>query len=407
MWITPEALLPEPHPDTLAVHAGKLEIPVNPASSPPLFQASSYEFDDLDQVERIYSGESAGRIYGRYGGPNGAQFESALAALEGAEAAAGASAGMSAIDAALAPLLASGDALVAGRELYGGTHALLENDYRKAGIRVEYVDQTDLEAVRGALARVRPKVLYVEALTNPLLHVADLPGLCALGRAAGARVVVDATFATPVLFRALEHGADLVVHSVGKYLGGHGDVGAGVLAGSAALVEPARAYLVRRGATIAHFEAWLGLRGLRTLGLRMQRHSDNAQALAAFLATRPEVGAVHHPSLPEHPQHALAARLYPRGSGGMLAFDLQGGRGAVQTFLRGLRTIAVVHSLGEVATTISHPASASHRFLDPALRSALGVGAGTLRLSAGIEAADDIIADLAAAFAGLHEHARA
>ena len=407
MWITPEALLPEPHPDTLAVHAGRLEIPVNPASSPPLFQASSYEFEDLDEVERVYSGQSAGRIYGRYGGPNGAQFESAVAELEGAEAAAGAAAGMSAIDAALAPLLGTGDGLLAGRELYGGTVALVENDYRKAGVRVEYVEQSDLEAVRGALARSAPKVLYIEALTNPLLHVADLPALCALGREHGAKVVVDATFATPVLLRALEHGADLVVHSVGKYLGGHGDVGAGVLAGSAALVEPARAYLVRKGAVIPHFEAWLGLRGLRTLALRMERHSANARHVAAFLATRAEVARVHHPSRPDHPQHALAARLYPRGTGGMLAFELAGGRLAVEHFLRRLRTVAVVHSLGEVATTISHPVSASHRFVEPGARAELGVGEGTLRLSVGIEDVRDIEADLASAFAGLSERARA
>jgi len=407
MWITPEAHLPESRPDTLAVHAGRLEIPVNTASSPPLFQASSYEFDDLDEVERVYSGESAGRIYGRYGGPNGAQFESALAELEGAESAAGAAAGMSAIDAALATLLAGGGGLLAGRELYGGTSALLENDYRKAGVRVEYVDQSDLDAVEAALERSRPKVLYVEALTNPLLHVADLPALGRLARGNGARLVVDATFATPVLLRALDHGADLVVHSVGKYLGGHGDVGAGVLAGSADLVEPARAYLVRRGAVIPHFEAWLALRGLRTLALRMERHSANARAVAAFLAGRAEVVAVHHPSLPAHPQHELSARLYPRGTGGMLAFDLAGGREAVAGFLGALRTVAVVHSLGEVATTISYPPSASHRYVDPGARASLGVGEGTLRLSTGIEDVRDILDDLSAAFAGLHGRVRA
>jgi cystathionine beta-lyase/cystathionine gamma-synthase len=408
MWITPEALLREPHPETLAVHAGTLDTPVNPASSPPLYQASSYEFEDLDEVERVYAGAVPGRIYGRYGGPNGAQFESAVAELEGAESAAGAAAGMSAIDAVLATLLArGGGGLLAGRELYGGTAALVENDYRKAGVPVHFVDQSDVGAVRAALAAHRPKVLYVEALTNPLLHVADVPGLAAAAREAGAALVVDATFATPFLLRPLEHGADAVVHSVGKYLGGHGDVGAGVLAGRAELVEPARAYLVRRGAGIAHFEAWLALRGLRTLALRMERHSVNARAVAAFLAERPEVLGVAHPSLPGHPQHALASRLYPRGTGGMLAFELRGGLPSVERFVRGLKTIAVVHSLGEVATTISHPPSASHRFIAPDARAGLGVGEGTLRLSTGIEAAADIIADLAGAFAGLHERARA
>jgi cystathionine gamma-synthase len=403
----PEAALPEAHLDTLAVHAGRLELPTNPASGPPLFQASSYEFSDLDEVEAVYAGAAAGRIYGRYGGPNGAQFESAMAALEGAEAAAGAASGMAAIDAALGTLLRPGDVLLAGRELYGGTYTLVENDYRQAGVDVHFVDQTDLQAVSAALSRLRPKVLYVEALTNPLIGVADVPALAAAARAAGAAVVVDATFATPVLFRPLEHGADLVVHSVGKYLGGHGDVGAGILVGRADLVASARSRLVRRGATIPHFEAWLAVRGLRTLALRMERHSANARVLAAFLAARPEVGRAYHPSLPEHPQHALAERLYPRGTGGMLAFDLRGARDAVDAFLRGLRTIAIVHSLGEVATTISHPPSASHRMLDGGARAALGVGDGTLRLSAGIEDVRDIVDDLASAFAGLDGRARA
>ena len=385
----------EPHPDTLAVHAGRLVVPSNVASSPPLFQASSYEFADLDDVEEIYAGRRPGAIYGRYGGPNARQFEDAIAALEGAQAAAGAAAGMSAIDAALATNVAPGRGIVATREIYGGTYALLENDYRDRGLPVAYVDQHDLGAVEAALAAYRPGVLYVEALTNPFVNVADLPALAALAHAADARLVVDATFATPVLVRPLEHGADLVVHSVGKYLGGHGDVGAGVLAGSAELVERAREYLVRRGATIPHFEAWLALRGLRTLALRMERHGANAVAAAAFLAARPEVARVHHPSLPGHSHHARAARLYPHGTGGIVAFDLHGGRATVDAFLRGLERIAIVHSLGEVASTIGYPAVSSHRPLPAEQRRALGVGDATVRLSAGIERAEDILADLA------------
>ncbi len=395
------------HVDTAAVHAGQLEIPGNRASSPPLFQASSYEFDDLEQVEDIYSGTAPGAIYGRYGGPNGAQFEAALAELEGTPAAVGASAGMAAIDAALAVARGTGASLLVSQELYGGTYSLLEKDYRERGAGVTYVDQQDLAAVAEALERERPAALYVEALTNPLVNVADLPELAALAHAVGALLIVDATFATPALLRPFELGADLVAHSVGKYIGGHGDVGAGVLAGHAALIDEARAYLVRKGATMPHFEAWLALRGLRTLSLRMERHSANATAVAAFLARAPEVAAVYHPSLPAHPGHGLAARLYPRGTGGMLAFDLAGGADAVATFLRGLRTVAIVHSLGELATTISYPAVSSHRMLPPERRRALGVGAGTLRLSVGIEHAGDVIADLAQALAGLDQRVRA
>jgi cystathionine gamma-synthase len=407
MWIRTRFVVPDPDPETLAVHAGRLEKPANSGSSPPLFQASSYEFRDLAEVEAVYAGAVTGRIYGRYGGPNGAQFEAAVAELEGAEVAAGAASGMAAIDAALSTAGGPGQAILAAREVYGGTLQLLENDYRKAGVPVEYVDSHDHEAVAAALARLCPKVLYLEALSNPLVHVADLPALSALAHAHGARVVVDSTFASPILFQPLAHGADLVVHSVGKYLGGHGDVGAGVLAGRAELVAPAAAYLIRRGANLPHFEAWLALRGMRTLALRMSRHSSNAAAVANLLAGSPRVERVHHPSLTSHPQHELAARLYPNGTGGIVAFDLAGGRPAVERFLAGLRTIAIVHSLGEVASTISYPALASQRSLAPEARAALGVGPGTLRVSVGIEAPADILADLAAALAGLGERVRA
>lgn len=393
--------------DTAAVRSGAFSPPLNAASSPPLYQASSYEFADLDEVAAIYGGDREGRIYGRYGGPNGGHFESAIAELEGAQAAVGAASGMAAIDAALRTNIPAGGTILATSELYGGTFALLENEYQERGIRIVYADQCDLAAVRAALQRERPGVLYLEALTNPLMHVADLPALCALAREFGAISVVDATFATPVLIRPLDHGADLVLHSCGKYLGGHGDVGAGVLAGRKDLVERARATLVRCGATIPHFEAWLALRGVRTLALRMARHSTNSVAVAAALAADPAVAAVHHPSRPEHPQQALAARLYPRGTGGIVAFDLHGGAESVDRFLRGLCGIPIVHSLGEVATTISYPAVSSHRALPAEARHRIGVGDGTLRLSVGIEDPADLVAEIERALAGLSARVRA
>ncbi len=241
----------------------------------------------------------------------------------------------------------------------------------------------------------------MEALTNPRVRVADLPVLAALARRAGARLVVDATFASPALIAPCSLGADLVVHSVGKYIGGHGDVGAGVLSGRLELVQRARAYLVRTGATIPHFEAWLALRGLRTLALRMERHSRNAAAVAAFLEGCGRVRHVAHPSLASHPEHALAARLYPGGTGGIVSFAIDGGEREVDAFLRGLRTVAIVHSLGEVATTIGYPAVSSHRPFSRAQRHALGIDDGTLRLSVGIEHERDIIADLELGFAAL------
>jgi cystathionine beta-lyase/cystathionine gamma-synthase len=390
---------------TLAVHAGRFLVPSNPPSSPPLFQASSYEFSDLTDVEDIYAGKRAGAIYGRYGGPNGGHFETAVAELEGASEAVGAASGMAAIAAALTTSLGPGEPIVCASELYGGTTALLENDFQLNGHRRIVVEISDHQAVGAALESSGSPVLYVEALSNPLLHVADLPALADIAHAAGACLIVDATFASPILCRPLHYGVDLVVHSVGKYLGGHGDVGAGVVSGSSARCGPIRQWLIRNGATIPHFEAWLALRGLRTLGLRMPRHSTNAAAVATYLTTVPAVAHVHHPSLPGHQQHALAQRLYPLGTGGIVAFDLLGDRGAVDAFVGSLEMIAIVHSLGEVATTISYSAASSHRLQSADERRRQGVTAATLRLSCGIEDARDIIADLNSAFERSLQHA--
>jgi cystathionine beta-lyase/cystathionine gamma-synthase len=394
------------HIDTAAVHAGALSVPSNPASAPPLFAASSYVFRDLDEMEAIYDGSLQGAIYGRYGGPNGLQFASAMAELEGAEAAVATASGMAAIDAAWGPLVAPGDRIVASMELYGGSYDLLEKDYRQKGVDVVFVPQGDLEAIRAAVLERAPKIVHVETLTNPLIHVTDLHAVANLAHAAGAVCTVDATFTTPILGRPLEQGADVVIHSVGKYIGGHADVGCGVLAGRRDLIAGAQAWVIRRGAPVSHFDAWLALRGLRTLALRMARHSENARSVAAMLAQRPEVAAVYHPSLPSHPQHEMTGKLYPRGTGGMLAFDLRGGAQAVRAFMRALRRIKIVHSLGEVATTISYSVRSSHRVLSEAQRKALGVGEGTLRLSCGIEDARDIVADLEKALASAGSGAR-
>jgi cystathionine gamma-synthase len=392
------------HPDTLSVHAGHFVTPANAGASPPLYQAAAYRFRDLDDVEAVYSGEVSGAIYGRYGGPNGSHFASAVAELEGAEAAFASSNGMSAIDAALAVSTGPGETIVATRDIYGGTYELLIHQYAAPRANVIFVDQTNLAEVEAVLQRTKASVFYIEALTNPLMRVADFPALASICKKTGTRFIVDATFATPVLVRPLDYGADIVLHSATKYLGGHGDVGAGVAAGSATHIDSIRKHLIRNGATVAHFDAWLAMRGIRTLSLRMERHSANAAALAAYLETQAAVTKVHHPSLVSHPQHTLARKLYPRGTGGMLAFDLNGGRNTVDRFLRGLRRIEIVHSLGEVATTIGYSAVSSHRGIPEALRHELGVTEGTLRLSAGIEHSDDLIADLEHAFAGLSSH---
>lgn len=345
-------------------------------------------------MEKTYAQSLHSAVYGRYGGPNGAQFAAAVAELEGAEAAVAAASGMAVLDAAWGPVCRPGDRIVASTELYGGAYDLLEKDYRQRGVEVQFLPQGDLGALETAVSAPAVKIVHVETLTNPLVHVTDVEAVARLAHRAGAICTVDATFTTPVLGQPLRLGADLVLHSVGKYIGGHADVGCGVLAGRRDLVETAQAWIIRRGAPIAHFDAWLALRGLRTLALRMTRHSENASAVARFLASRDEIAAVYHPSLRDHPQHELAARLYPAGTGGMLAFDLRGGEKVVDPFLRALRRVAIVHSLGEVATTISYSVRSSHRVLTPEQRRALGVGEGTLRLSCGIEDARDIVADL-------------
>ncbi|TAM62297.1 PLP-dependent transferase [bacterium] len=381
--------------DTLAVHAGVLQTPANAPVSPPLYQAAAYVFEDLEDVEAIYGGDKPGKIYWRYGGPNGDAFARAVAELEGAADGVGAASGVAAICAAFFTNLKAGDHAVVTRDVYGGTYAIVTKDFPARGIASTFVDACDPQALRAAIEPGRTKVVYLEALTNPLMRIPALEQAVELAHAAGALVVIDATFASPALFHALDYGADIVVHSVTKYIGGHGDVGAGVLVGSHALIGAARSYLVRTGATIPHFEAWLAQRGLRTLGLRMERHSRNAEAAAAFLADAgAAVVSVHHPSLPSHPQHAAAARLFPLGCGGMLSFELAGGRAVVDAFIKGLRMIEVVHSLGEVATTVSYSVASSHRGIPAAERDALGVTESLLRLSCGIERGADIIDDL-------------
>jgi cystathionine gamma-synthase len=264
---------------------------------------------------------------------------------------------------------------------------------------VTFVDATEAAAVEAAVTEATRAIL-VEAISNPLLRVADLPGLAALARRRGLALVVDSTFASPALLRPVEHGATAVHHSATKYLSGHGDVTAGVLVGSRALVDAARAEAVRVGLNLGPFDAWLTLRGVRTLALRMDRHSTNALALARFLADRPEVARVHYPGLPDHPQHALARTLLPDGFGGMLSLELADGADAVHRFFRALAgasgspvrepRIAFAPSFGDVTTTWTYPARTSHRPLSEDERAKLGIGPGLVRVSVGIEDLEDL-----------------
>jgi cystathionine beta-lyase/cystathionine gamma-synthase len=287
--------------------------------------------------------------------------------------------------------------ILATRELYGGTLALLRKDLEPAGYESQLVDLTDLDAVRRAMDGAG--LVLAETITNPLCRVPDLEAIVAMAQARSVPVLVDNTFATPVLCRPIEVGATAVMHSATKYLGGHSDLVAGVIVGGASLMAEARARSVRTGTTLGPFDSWLALRGLRTLDVRMRRHSDNALALARAMRSMHGVARIHHPLLEDSPSHSLASRLLPAGSGGMMAFDLEGGRAAVQAMMSRFQLVVFAASLGGVETTISYPEITSHRGLTPAERAELGVGPGTVRVSVGIEAAEDIVADFAQALA--------
>jgi cystathionine beta-lyase/cystathionine gamma-synthase len=304
---------------------------------------------------------------------------------------------MAALYLAIVALTPKPATIVATRELYGGTLNLLRQDLEPAGYEAHFVDIGDLDAVRRALDGAG--LVLIETITNPLCGVADIEAIARMARDRGVRVLVDNTFATPILCRPLELGADLVMHSATKYIGGHSDLLAGVVVGGNELIAAARARSVRTGATLGPFDAWLALRGLRTLEVRMARHSENALALARALSTVQGVSKVHHPLLDGSPWAAVARRILPQGAGGMMAFDLEGGRAAVQRMMSRFQMVSFAASLGGVETTISYPEITSHRSLSPEQRAELGVTPGTVRVSVGIEAADDIVADFTQAIA--------
>lgn len=376
--------------DSKAVHAGRRARAREPLA-PPIEQSSVYVYEELEDYDAVARGSSPGHVYARNSNESVATLERALAALEAAEEAVATSSGMAAILVAVSALAPRPGRVVAPPDLYGGTTVLFRNELARWGYVLD--TRRDLEGLEGAV------LVLAETITNPLVRVADLEDLCRRANAAGVPVLVDNTFATPILCRPLELGASAVVHSATKYIGGHSDLVAGVVCGSREAMAKARGASVRLGTTLGPFEAWLALRGLRTLHLRMPRHSANALALATALQEAPGVVAVHYPTLPGSAQEALAGRLLPQGAGGMLAFQLDGGRAAVQRLTSRFRLALFAASLGGVETTISHPEVTSHRYLAPEERAALGIRPGTVRVSAGLESAGDIVGDFLQALA--------
>ncbi len=383
---------------TRAVHAG--ERPPHPDYTPvvtPIYPGSSFAYDDMQVVEEIFAATREGYAYTRYGNPTNTAMEAAIAALEGTEAAIGFGSGMAALHGAfMGASLSAGDTVIASRECYGATTTLLQGYFARLGVRTTFVDILDLAAVAEAVQRERPRFVTFETVSNPLLHVADGPAIVEIAHRAGALVIVDNTFTTPVLMRPAQWGVDMVVHSSTKYLGGHGDVTAGVVATTAALRH--QMYEVNKaiGGILGPFEAWLVLRGIKTLSLRVERQCTSAAKVAAWLGTHPAIAHVNYPGLANHPQHALMERLsLSRHYGGMISFDISGAdKAAAFRFMESLRLCIPATTLGDVYSLVLYPPMSSHRGLTPEQRAAVGIGDGLIRLSVGIEAVDDIIADL-------------
>jgi methionine-gamma-lyase len=357
----------------------------------PIVASTTFSFERVADLGRVIAEEEYGFTYSRLRNPTVEDLNGVVAALEGAEAAQSFGSGMAAISAALHSTLGDGDALLLPQQLYGTTYGLAESQLRPRGIDVVYLDVTDAGAWERP-ARVR----YVETMANPGFPLADLAAIAATK--GDGLLIVDNTFASPALCRPLEHGADLVVESATKYLNGHHDVTAGVLAGTSELVAAARAHLVEVGSVLDPFPAFLVRRGLKTLTLRMERHSLNALAVARFLEGHPKVELVLYAGIESYPQYELALRQLD-DSGGMLAFELAGGREAGERFMDALELCGRATSLGGVDTVVHHPASTSHRQYSPDQLAAAGVSPGLLRLSVGCEDADDVVADLDQALA--------
>jgi cystathionine gamma-synthase/methionine-gamma-lyase len=379
---------------TTAVHAG--ERPAKPDFVPtttPIYLSNSFSYEDSATTDAVFGNERPGYVYTRYGNPTVRALETAIAELEGAEDAVAFSSGMAAIHNALLNEVKTGSHIVAARELYGASTAVLVNLFASIGVETTFVDILDLDAVATVIEQIKPRVLFFETISNPLLRVADVARLADIARRFRATVIVDNTFASPLLVNPLHHGAHVVVHSTTKYLGGHGDVTGGAIATDADRAYELRELAKLTGGIAGPFEAWLTLRGIKTLPLRVRKQSENAAIVARWLATHPKIERVYYPGLDDW--GAADGQFNSDLRGGMLSFDIAGaGCAEAHRFLESLRLCVPATTLGDVYTLVLYPLMSSHRGMEPEEQEAIGIGDGLLRLSVGIEDVEDIIADL-------------
>jgi len=384
---------------TRAIHLGYDPRENQGALTPPLHMTSTFAFDSVEDGAAIFAGEASGHVYSRISNPTLDLLERRVAALEGAEAGLALASGMSAITSVMWTLLSPGDEVITDQTLYGCTFSFFQHGLARFGVTITHVDLTDPEALARAIGP-RTRVVYFETPANPNMRLVDIAAISRIAHAAGAKVVVDNTYATPVLTRPVELGADIVVHSATKYMGGHGDLVGGVAVGSAEDMGQVRLVGMKdmTGGVMAPFTAMLVMRGLKTLKLRMQAHCANAMVVARWLEAHPAVARVDYPGLASFPQHALAARQMP-GFGAMIAFELKGGLAAGAAAMNRLRLIRRAVSLGDAESLIQHPASMTHSTYTPEERAAHGIAEGLVRLSVGLEEVEDILADLQQALA--------
>ncbi len=378
--------------DTLAIRSGHRRSP-ELEHSEPIFATSSFIFENAAQAAARFAGDEAGNIYSRFTNPTTRAFEERLAVLEGGEACVATASGMAAIMSLCLATLSAGEHIVSSRSIFGSTTTLFEKYLPRLGIDTSFVDMTSLEDWERAI-RPGTRLLFVETPSNPLCEIADIGRLADLAHAHGCLLAVDNCFCTPALQQPLSLGADVVIHSATKYLDGQGRIVGGAVVGSTELVGEEVFGVVRTtGPSMSPFNAWVALKGLETLNLRMHAHTEQASRLAHFLQQHPRVRQVFHPALATHPQHQLA-RSQQRGSGGIVSFEVEGGREAAWRVIDSTRMLSITANLGDVKTTITHPASTTHARVSDELRTLSGIGEGLLRVAVGLEGIEDIIADL-------------